>query len=40
MKQIYETYTENEELSPLVREINLTNNVLILLVAKTDEDIP
>ncbi len=38
MKQFYETYTDNEKLSPLVREINWTNNLLILMAAKTDEE--
>lgn len=30
MKQFYETYAQNEILSPLVREINWTNNLIIL----------
>jgi predicted nuclease of restriction endonuclease-like (RecB) superfamily len=38
MKQFYETYTANEKLSPLVREISWTNNVLIMMSAKTDEE--
>jgi len=38
MKQFYETYNENEKLSPLVREITWTNNVLIMMAAKTDEE--
>jgi predicted nuclease of restriction endonuclease-like (RecB) superfamily len=38
MKQFYETYVGNEKLSPLVREITWTNNVLILMAAKTDEE--
>jgi len=37
MKQFYETYRENEKLSPLVREISWSNNLLILMNAKTDE---
>jgi len=37
MKQFYETYRDNEKLSPLVREISWTNNVVILSRAKTDE---
>jgi len=37
MRQFYETYSENEKLSPLVREISWTNNVLIMMGAKTDE---
>jgi len=38
MKQFYETYAENEKLSPVVREISWTNNVLIMMAAKTDEE--
>jgi len=38
MKQFYETYANNEKLSPLVREISWTNNVLIMMAAKTDEE--
>ena len=38
MKQFYEIYSENEKLSPLVREISWTNNVLIMMAAKTDEE--
>jgi len=38
MKQFYETYSGNEKLSPLVREISWTNNVLIMTAAKTDEE--
>ena len=38
MKQFYETYREKEKLSPLVREITWTNNVLIMMAAKTDEE--
>jgi predicted nuclease of restriction endonuclease-like (RecB) superfamily len=30
MKQFYETYAENEKLSPLVRELTWTNNLIIL----------
>lgn len=37
MKQFYETYCENEKLSPLVREIPWTNNLLIMTGCKTDE---
>jgi len=37
MKQFYETYKDNEKLSPLVREISWTHNVLIMVGAKTDE---
>ena len=38
MKQFYETYAENEKLSPLVREISWTNNVLIMMAAKNNEE--
>jgi len=38
MKQFFETYAKNEKLSPLVREISWTNNVLIMMAAKTDEE--
>jgi predicted nuclease of restriction endonuclease-like (RecB) superfamily len=38
MKQFFETYHGNEKLSPLVREISWTNNVLIMMAAKTDEE--
>jgi predicted nuclease of restriction endonuclease-like (RecB) superfamily len=38
MKQFYETYSENEKLSPLVRDISWTNNVLIMMAARTDEE--
>lgn len=37
MKQFYETYAGNEKLSPLVRELPWTNNILIMVSAKTDE---
>jgi predicted nuclease of restriction endonuclease-like (RecB) superfamily len=37
MKQFYETYKDNEFLSPLVREIPWTHNILIMVSAKTDE---
>lgn len=37
MKQFYETYKDNEKLSPLVREISWTNNLVIMSGAKTDE---
>jgi len=30
MKQFFETYAGNEKLSPLVREISWSNNVMIL----------
>jgi len=38
MKQFYELYKGNEKLSPLVREISWTNNILIMMAARTDED--
>lgn len=34
MKQFYETYAQNEKLSPLVREIGWTHNVIILMNCK------
>jgi len=37
MKQFYETYCNNEKLSTLSREISWSNNVLIMMGAKTDE---
>ncbi len=37
MKQFYETYKGNEKLSPLVREITWSNNLLIMAGCKTDE---
>ena len=37
MKQFYETYAGNEKLSPLVRELSWTNNLVILSGCKTDE---
>lgn len=38
MKQFYETYKDNEKLSPLVREITWSNNLLIMEGCKTDEE--
>jgi len=38
MKQFYETYAKNEKLSPLVREISWTNNIIIMMAAKSDEE--
>jgi len=38
MRQLYKTYCENEKLSPLVREIGWTNNMIIIAQAKTDEE--
>ena len=37
MKQFFETYKGNEKLSPLVREISWSNNLLIMAGCKTDE---
>jgi predicted nuclease of restriction endonuclease-like (RecB) superfamily len=37
MRQFYETYCGKEKLAPLVREINWTQNLLIMSRAKTDE---
>ena len=37
MKQFYETYKDNEKLSPLVGEITWSNNLLIMSGCKTDE---
>ena len=37
MKQFYETDRDKEKLSPLVREISWSNNLLILSGCKTDE---
>lgn len=37
MKQFYETYKNKEKLSPLVREITWSNNLLIMSGCKTDE---
>lgn len=37
MKQFYETYRDNEKLSPLVREITWSNNLLIMTGCKTDD---
>lgn len=38
MKQFYETYKDNEKLSPLVREISWSNNLQIMSGCKTDEE--
>lgn len=38
MKQFYETYKDYSKLSPLVREISWTNNLIILSRAKTVEE--
>ena len=37
MKQFYETYRNNEILSPLVREVSWSNNLLILSGCKSDQ---
>jgi predicted nuclease of restriction endonuclease-like (RecB) superfamily len=38
MKQFYETYKDNEKLTPLVTEISWTNNLIIMSSTKTDEE--
>ncbi len=38
MKQFYETYYQNKKLSPLVREIGWTNNMIIISQTKSDEE--
>ena len=38
MKQFYETYAGNEKLSTLLREINWSNNVLIMMGERSDEE--
>lgn len=38
MKQFYETYAENEFVSPLVTQISWTNNLLIMSGSKTEEE--
>lgn len=38
MRQFYDTYAQNEKLSTLSREISWSNNVLIMMAAKTDEE--
>ncbi len=38
MKQFYETYKDNEKLSPLVREISWSCNLLIMTGCKCDEE--
>ena len=37
MKQFYEIYSENGKLSPLVRELSWSNNLILLAKVKTDE---
>lgn len=38
MKQFYETYAQKTKLAQLVRELGWTNNLLIMMAAKTDEE--
>ncbi len=38
MRQFYETYVHSEKLSPLVREISWTNNLVIIGRAKSEEE--
>ena len=38
MKQFYEEYRDNEKLSPLVRELTWTNNMIILSKTKNPEE--
>lgn len=38
MEQVYDTYSLSEKLSPLVREISWTNNLLILGQTKSDQE--
>ena len=38
MKQLYETYKDNEKLLPLVREVSWTNNLTIMSGRKSDEE--
>lgn len=38
MKQFYETYKDNEKLTPLVTQISWTNNLLLLSKTKTLEE--
>ena len=38
MKQFYETYKENEKLATLSREINWSNNLIIMMRAKTIQE--
>lgn len=39
MKQFYATYSLSEKLSPLVREISWTNNLLIIGKTKSDQEV-
>ncbi len=38
MKQFYETYKDNQKLSPLVTQLSWTNNLLILSASKYEEE--
>lgn len=38
MKQFYETYADNEKVSPLVTQISWTNHLLIMSSCKSDEE--
>ena len=38
MRQFYDTYKKNEKLSPLVREISWTNNMMIIAQTKSYEE--
>lgn len=38
MKQFYETYNNNEKLTPLVTQISWTNNLLIVSASKSDNE--
>jgi len=38
MKQFYETYYENTKLSPLVRELSWTNNLIIISKSNSDKE--
>ena len=38
MKQFYETYKDDEKLSPLVRELSWTNNLIIFSRTKSAEE--
>lgn len=38
MKQFYEIYASNEKLSPLVRELSWTHNLMIIAKTKSDEE--
>lgn len=38
MKQFYETYADNEKVSPLVTQLSWTNHLLIMSASKSDEE--